>query len=267
MTTSTGTEPNPSGDGSPQDAVPPADGSQGEKDKSPGEDWVPKKRFVAALNDVTARADSAEQEARRLREEVAELRAGQKAQAPKPPTLAELRQMVLAGDITQEQADALYEKQLIERTKRVAVDATGQVLSDKERLGRVTAELQGYKELVPDAWVPGSPERDKAAKEYRHLVADLGYPEGTATEAAALRAAFGDLATLRQSRSARPGPADTHAETGGGKPESGGGGKSDVLKNLSSEKKQYYQRQIDSGRYKDWGEVRAELEFRPKAKS
>jgi hypothetical protein len=117
--------------------------------------------------------------------------------------------------------------------------------------------LSGYKELVPEVWQPGTPEREKVEREFNHLVG-LGDPRSEATEAKALRAAFGDLSTLRASRSARPGPADTHSETGGGKP-AGGGNSDAVLKDLSQRQKEHYQRGIDQGRYKDWDEVKAEI--------
>lgn len=264
MTDTSGTGSGANGTGSQQDLVPPAGGS-GAKDP-PGEEYISKKQFVAALGNVTARADAAE---RKAADAQAQLDALKGQQQKPPPTRAELLQLVGSGDLTQEQADAIWEKQIVERAKREATTEVGQTLSASERARKVDAELKGYRELVPDAWTEGSDERQRVEAEFRHLTGVLGHPATKETEAAALRAAFGDLTALRAASSAKPGPADTHAETGGGKPPaSGGAGKGgDVLKTLTVAQKQHYQKGIDSGRYKDWGAVKAELEYKPKARA
>ncbi len=250
MTTdSTGATSDSKDDGK-QGLAPPADESQGEK--SPG-DWIKKSQFVAALNSATAKTDALEREVR-------ELRAAQvKATEPKVPTRAELLKFVDAGELTREQADAIWEKQIKEAVKREVVAEVGVAAGAQERASRVEAELSGYKAIIADAWVEGSPERDKVTKEYRHLLS-LGHAPTKETEAAALRAAFGDLETLRTSKSARSGPSETHEETGGGKLPDSGGGK-DGLKGLSSREKEYYEAGIKAGRYKDWKAVAAELEY------
>lgn len=261
MTTTTGAGTDQDDTDQGQGAAPPAGESQGDKDKAPGDDWVPKKQFIAAINNATAKADQALARAEAAERELTALR--EKGSEKKPPTRAELLALVNSGDLTQEQADALWEKQIVERSKREAAAEVGQTMTANERARRVDAELSGYKELVPEVWADGTPERAKVTKEFNYLVG-LGHPSTKETEAAALRAAFGDLESLRASKSARPGPADTHSETGGGRPGASGGGKSDVLKDLSPDRKNYYEAQIKAGRYKNWGEVRSELEFRPK---
>jgi hypothetical protein len=236
--------------------VPPGGESQGDGGKPPGDDWIPKTQFLAALRSATSQTEA-------LAKEVRELKAAQEVKAaPKPPTRAELLSLVGVGDLTQEQADAIWEKQIVERAKREAAAEVGQVNGAQARKHKVESELQGYKELVPAAWEEGSPERLKAAKEFKHLV-DLGDPSDTATEAKALRAAFGDLETLRASKSARTGSAETHSETGGGKPADG---KSSALK-LDERQKKHYGHLIEQGVYADWDAVKAELKAAPRRKA
>jgi hypothetical protein len=207
------------------------------------------------VNHVTARAEAAEREAKELREQLA------KTTEKKPPTRAELLELVEARELTQEQADALWEKQIIDKATRAAATETTRTVSAEERARRVESELSGYKELVPDVWIDGSPERAKVAKEFEHLVG-LGQSRTKETEAAALRAAFGPLETLRASKTARSGPSDTHSETGGSKPPADAG--KDPLKGLSAREKDHYESKIRQGIYADWNAVKEELKFRRK---
>lgn len=258
MTTdSTGAESDLSGDGSKSDVAQPASESQGAK--SPGDDSIPKSRFIAAINNVTAAKDVVEAENRRLKEQLAA------REEKKPPTRAELKALVGTGEITEEQADLLWEKEIVERATREAAAKAGQVMGAHERSRKVEAELSGYQELVPEVWADGTPERAKVEKEFNRL-AEMGYPRSPETEAVALRIVFGDVSTLRQSKSARPGPADTHSETGGHKPPQDTKSQ-DVLKTLSPQQRDYYGAGIKAGRYKDWAAVKAELEYVPKAKA
>jgi len=241
------------GEGQEQGVAPPADGSQGDGGKPPG-DGITKQQLAAALN-------SQERKLRAEFEETLKRERDQgKANDPKPPTRAELLAMVDRGDLTQAQADALWEKQLTERVKREAAAEVGAALGVQDRTRRVEAVLAEYREVVGDAWVEGTKERAKVAAEFKHLVEVLGYPPTKETEAAALRAAFGDVAALRASKSAKAGSSETHAETGGSKP-SGEGGSKDPVKALDARQRAYYQRGIDNGRYRDWDAVREELKF------
>lgn len=257
MTQSTGTEANSQDDASTREAVPLADESLEDGGK-PGDGWVKKSQMIAALNSATQKYDA-------LQAKVNQLEAKTTAKEEvKPPTAAELRRYVEAGELSQDQADLLLKKQLTDEVTREVESRVANKLSAAERAKRVGSELSGYKDLVPDAWVPGSQERAKAEKEFAHLVS-LGHPSTPETEAAALRAAFGDLETLRASKSATPGTADRHSETGGGKPPGDAGGRTkDPLKSLSPEKKAYYQKGIDAGRYKGWDDVKKEIEFSPR---
>lgn len=255
MTDSTGAEDKSKDDASKSGAAHSTGESQG--DQSPGDGFVKKSQFLAALNSATAKTDEAIAKADRLERELAEVKA---AKAVKPPTREELLALVDSGDLTRSQADDLWKKQIIDEvSKKTAADVT-QAQSEQERARRVATELQGYKELVPDVWVDGSEERVKVGKEFDHLVS-LGYSKTPETEAAALRAAYGSLDVLRASKTARTGPADTHAETGGGHKPAGDATKGGPPKGITAEQRDYYTRQIDAGRYTGWDAVSEELKF------
>jgi hypothetical protein len=237
-----------------------ATGSQGDGGKGSG-DMVPKSQFLAALKSAEQKR---EQEAAMLRGEIEQLRAavqGTDSTVKKPPTRAELQTLVESGDITQVQADQAWEKQVREEARREGAAAADRVMREQKHMDLIHAELSGYKALVPQVWEPGTEERLKVEKEFNHLVS-LGQPKTQETEAAALRAAFGDLDTLRAATSSRPGPADTHSETGGGQRPSGGGG-GDGVKGLTAAQRDYYEAGIKAGRYENWAAVKAELEFKP----
>lgn len=254
MTDSTGAGGESKDDPSKSGAAHSTGESQG--DSSPGDGYVKKSQMIAALNSATAKTDAAMAKAEALERELAEMKA---AKAPKPPTREELRQLVESGNLTQDAADAVYEKHLIEKVKREAVAEVGQTTSAQERARKVAADLQGYKDLVPEVWVDGSEERVKVGKEFDYLVS-LGYPKTPETEAAALRAAYGSLEILRASKTARTGPADTHAETGGGdRPTEGT--KDGPPKGLTAAQRDYYDKGIKQGRYADWKAVTEELKF------
>ena len=241
----------PPGSGSQKDK-----GSDGWKPPSDGS-WLPKVRVDEMVSDLKGQLA-------RQAEEVKALKDAQAKQAePKPFTRAELNQLVADGKVTQDAADALYDKQVVERATKEAKEAAGTVVTQREHEAVVTAQLEEYRGLLPEAWETGSKERAKVAKEYRYLVEKLGYPDSKATEVAALRAAFGDPDTIKASRSTgRSGPGETHEEVGGAERTDGGDSSTDgPPKGLAARQKAYYESMISKGHYKDWAAVREELKF------
>lgn len=264
MSGTDGQEPGgaPQGDGSHKGTgsegwTPPRDGS-----------WLPKVRVDELIAGAKAEAARAAEQTAGLRAEMQALKdAVQQKSAPKPLSRADLNQLVADGKVTQEAADAEMERQVIDTATTKARQVASDVVTQREREGLVTRELDEYRGLIPAAWETGSKERAKVEAEYRYLVGKLGYPDSKATEVAALRAAFGDPELIKASRSTgRSGPAETHSEVGGA--ERGEGGKSDAdspPKGLAASHKAYYEKQIQRGLYADWNAVREELKFsRPK---
>lgn len=253
-----------------QDGAPPGDGSQRDGEWKPPSDgsWLPKKRVDEMVNEARGREQRAADEAARLRSELEAERAERakqdKADPPRQYSRTELNQLVADGKITQDAADAVWERQVEERATAKATEAATAVVAKREREATVAAQLKEYRELVPVAWETGSKERARVGREYEYLVKNLGYPGNQATEVAALRAAFGDPADIRQARSAgRNGPGESHEEVGGGeRPGDGGEDKGDgPPKGLTARQKAYYETGISQGRYKGWKEVREELKF------
>ena len=255
---------NPGGNPQGEPGNEPGDGSQRKAWEPPTDgSWIPKARFDDAQN--------------ALKIENARLQAQLDASKPKPNgedkpertyTRAELDGLVAEGKITQEAADTYWRGQERKAITREVVKEVRTEISQRQRDEITGTALAEYRELVPAAWEPGSKERGKVAKEYAALV-KIGFAEDKATEVAAMRAAFGDPETIRESRATgRRGPGETHVETGGGeKPGAGAGGDDGPPKGLDAKKVTYYQKQIDKGIYPDWKAVRTELAYKPPKRS
>jgi len=225
--------------------VPPSDGS-----------WIPKKVFDSRINEL--RGDLARSNAERE----ALAKAQVEAAKPKALTRTELNAAVADGKLTQEAADAEWERQVIATAETRAAAAAANEVRQREVSGRIEADLAEYRSLVPDAWEPGTKDRGRVAREYEALVG-MGFPATKGTEVAAMRAAFGDPAAIRRSRATgRSGPAETFAETGGSaERDTGAEDKDGPPKNLEPRFKAYYEHAISQGVYKDWTEVKEELKF------
>lgn len=228
------------------------------EDKSQSEsgsdkDVIPKKQFIAALNSANAKYD-------KLAAELAELKAAKENPPQKEPTRAELLQHVSAGNITQEQADTIWEAQLVKKAGAAAVVASSAETQRNERQRRVDAELREYQGLVPNAWLDGTAESARVKKQYQELV-ELGLPSTIETEAAALRAAFGELSTLKASKSAKSGPSESHVETGGDKPSDRVETKDGPPKGLTDRERKFYEDKIRQGVYGGWEAVKEERKY------
>jgi hypothetical protein len=183
-----------------------------------------------------------------------------KGAEPKRYTRQDLKAGVDAGQISQEQADDVWAKQVendaVERATKAATDAVSQ-RATKER---IDTDIGSYKRLKPEIMENGSEVREKVREEYNYLVG-LGAPGNTATELAAIRAVLGPLEKLEKSSSARR--SEDHDQQGGsdtgGKPR--GGSSKKLVDHLDARAKEHYEKGIKQGRYKDWTEVEAELKF------
>jgi hypothetical protein len=215
------------------------------------------------VNDAKGQASRAAEEAARLRAEVEALKAEKaKPETAKPIGRAELNQLVQDGKITQDAADAHWEKQVIETAKKEGRAAAADEVQGRERAGVVTRQRDEYRQLVPAAWEVGSKERQKVEKEFKALAA-MGFPDNQVTEVAALRAAFGDPEVIRASRSTgRTGPGETHVDVGGGeRPGESGTDADGKPKGLTTRQDAHYSNLISRGIMKGWKEVTEELKF------
>lgn len=235
-----------------------ADGDKSQSDSGNADtgdkDVVPKSQFLAAISSANAKYDALAQDFEKFKAEK------QKQAETPPPTRAELLAHVEKGDITQAQADAIWEKQVVDKASAAATNAAKNESERNESTRKVTSRLLEYKELLPDVWIPGTAAAEAAQKEYREMVA-MGSPAGMVTELAAIRAAFGTLEVLRASKSSQSNSSESHQETGGSKPSGESSTKDGPPKGISDRMKAHYQKQIDTGRLKDWAAAKEELKY------
>lgn len=179
------------------------------------------------------------------------------ADQPKVYSRPELKAAVEGGRITQEQADDIWDRQreaqLTERAENAALD----VVERKTKKERIDSDLAAYKRLAPEILEEGD-KRSRIREEFNYLVG-IGDPKTVDTELKAIRAVMGPLEKLERARSARR--SEEHDPQGGS---SGDGPKAKAKGfegTLSARERTYYQKGIDSGRYKDWKDVEAEFKF------
>lgn len=252
--------------GQDQDA-PPGSGQsqQGDGEWKPPSDgsWLPKVRVDEMVNEAKGAAARSAGEAAELRARVTALESGKaKAEEPKPISRAELRQLVEDGKITQDAADAHWDKQVIETAKSEAAKAARGEVEGQQREQMVNRQLEEFKALVPAAWQVGAKERAKAEREFKALL-EMGLPDNKVTEVAALRAAFGDPEVIRAARSlGKSGPGETHVEVGDGeRPGESGADADGKPKGLTAREEAHYQNLINRGIVKDWKAVVEERKF------
>ena len=201
-----------------------------------------------------------------------EARAAKEAKASQPAqqfTRTQLNELVEAGKLTQDAADAILENQIVDRATRAATEKATQEVAGREQQRTTTEQLAEFQALVPDAWVPGTSERESVESAYRDLVASGLKGTKEQLEVAALRAAFGAPASIRKARGlGKNGPSESFEDTGGagGGNRRGAGESTDgPPRGLTARQVQHYERGIQAGRYKGWSDVREELKFASKA--
>jgi len=181
-------------------------------------------------------------------------------QAPKRFTRAELKAAVDAGQITQEQADDRWASQVREEAIEHANATANAAVDARTKKERIDADISAYKRLKPEIMESGSETRKKVQEEFNYLTS-IGQPKSVETELAAIRSVLGPLDKLQKAANSRR--VEDHDEQGGSSGDSGGGkptGKK-LVDALKGEHKDFYQRGIKSGRYKDWEDVEKELSY------
>lgn len=207
------------------------------------------------------RAALASQEAK-LRTEFEARLAEATAKKPDPPkryTRQELKAAVEAGQISETQADEILENQIRDEVTATARNEARAVVTSASREGRVESDIARYKAVAPEILDTGHETRHRLRESYNYFLS-LGDKPGTATELKALHAVLGPIEKLERARSGRF-SSDSHRETGGGeagKPRTKSGKLTD---RLNADAKRHYEKQIEKGLYKDWGDVETELKY------
>ncbi len=212
--------------GEPQPFVPPTDGS-----------YIPRERLNAVLDDNKT-----------LKTRIGELETAKNA--PKVWTKSELDNAVLDGDMAQEQADAIVERQIEDRVTAKLTNTFAQ----SSKAERQAAEIASYEEALPDLAQQGSDLYNRVMAEYKYLVEELGQDDNNGTIAAAVRSVAGPLSAINATGKLKQ-VVESHQETGGG------AGKKETRRDkLTPRQRDHYDKMIRGGAYKDWDAVHEELD-------
>lgn len=169
-----------------------------------------------------------EREARIRLEE--QLKAAKEAPASKETkifSMAEVRQAVRDGRITDEQADEYIQNTIIPNQISRTLETERRKEAEAKPVERAAGELEKYKALVPGLMTDGHENRQKVIAEMRELVG-YGLPNTIVTQAVAVKNVFGKLSDLEKRgevdritrQGLRPGPVDATAGGGGAQPSS-----------------------------------------------
>lgn len=245
------------------------EGADGEDEPNPLEPGGKRfKQVYARAKDAEAKLQQIREDKARLEGELAATRTAAIVPEPKVEprlTWTQLEAGIADGKITQAQALDYRDETLRLDLEKKFEKKLHEERTDRERRTTVTSDMAAYKSLVPNVLSVGTPERQKVEREFAYLVNHLGHdPKDLRTELMAMRAAFGDIQTIKEKQVAReiPNGRSTMQDIpANGKPKPDA---KDPLKTISGEQRKYYQRMIDKGQYKNWAAVREELEFVPK---
>ena len=167
---------------------------------------------------------------------------------------SQLDQAVRDGKITEDTANAIWDKQAEQRTERL-VDAK---VMDLAARAETVRQIDEYTAIVPELLQEGSADRSKVRAKYEALIKQ-GFPANKATELVAVQTVYGPIEVVKAARG-RSRTEETHEDVGGGGSSAGADDAPKGLK-LTADEKRYYQSGIDKGIYKDWKAVEDELKF------
>lgn len=239
----------------------PSGGAKAPKDDTLDDgEFVPVGRFKAALADQARRSQEREDA---LRAEFEAFKAGSKSSKeeqdqPKRYSRVDLKAAVAAGQVTQDQADDIWAKQVKDEAREEAVAAAREDSSRRTQTEQIDRDLTAYKRLAPEIKDKTSDTFEKVRAEFQYMTRN-GSPNNLATELAAIRAVLGPLDKLEKAKSATRSE-DHDQQGGGGRQEERKTGKK-LVDTLSAREKEHYAGMIKRGHYKDWGEVEKELGF------
>lgn len=204
----------------------------------------------AALTAEREKRQGVERSLAALQGTVEGLKARPAAQPEKEPhiyTRAELRALVDAGKITEDQMDAQLEQQMeakLEKKFKEKVDTTA---AETRLASTVDTQIAAYIDAHPELTDTDSDLRRKVQEEFDYLCGVCGdNPKDKRTELKAIRAAVGALAP--KGRKKEP---EASEETGGSEGGTGNkGGEDGWSKGLSAAQKAHYKKKMDQGFYK-----------------
>ncbi len=201
---------------------------------------------------------AAEQESAELRGRLSAQEESASRQAPGETTFSrsQLDVAVADGRVTQDEADRIYEKQMVGRISEEVVAK----VTEATTVNAVGVKIDQYKEALPNLAVRGSDEFAKVASEFSWMVSN-GMPNNLNTELAAMRSVFGDAAKLKADKGTRV--LEPHQETGGSAQEATET-KDSWPKDMKADTRRFYEDQIRSGFVVDTAAAKKEFSYKPK---
>ncbi|MGL4282567.1 MAG: hypothetical protein ACRCSI_02685 [Eubacterium aggregans] len=173
----------------------------------------------------------------------------------------ELETFISEGKMTRAEAQTYRDEQNKAKVKR-------ELRAEQERESvnsRILGEIGQYQSSIPDVMISGSDNRQKYEREHTYMVRHLGMPDNYATQLAAVRAAFGDLDTVKRTQEARRVVTNKEPFMETHTPNKPVATVKDFVTTLSPEKKAHYEKMIRGGVYANWKEVEAEEKWVPKS--
>ena len=263
---------------SDQDVTAPDAASEGEGEGRPGPgapgDVSPNKEIEGLRTGL--RAERGKRQALEVRlaevngklQGLTEVGQPRKAESESQISRAQLREKVVAGEITEAEAEQVWESQFERRLGQRIESVVNTRIGEAQTSTAVETQIASYREVVPDVMTEGSSARERVQQEYNFLTS-TGAPDGVTTQLQALRAAFGPVEALKKIKGERP---ETHHQdvgsgTGGtdaGKDETGMRADG-TPKGLTARQRDHYTPKVGPGKlYKDWPAVMDELKHQDK---
>lgn len=183
---------------------------------------------------------------------------------PRVHTRSELRELVEAGRMNEDQMEDILDRQRDDRTAKLIQNTVRTTVDTNTVEQTVVSQITEYRKLRPDVMVEGSEDRQKVQNEFDFLVQSGDDAESLSTQLKALRSAFGPVDGLRSLKVVPK--KESHMELSGGSGGANQPGKSkeDTSRppaDLSPDERAYYDGAIRTGIYSGWAEVHAEMKF------
>ncbi|MCP4900113.1 MAG: hypothetical protein GY906_24345 [bacterium] len=224
------------------------------QESSTGQSGIPRERFNQVVDERNA-----------LRRERDELKGGQQAASPQETvyTRSQLNGFVAKEELTQDQAEEIWANQISRSAEKKAEDKATQIVVDGQKQTAVNTAISRYLNVIPDLKDEASGAFQKVQEKYNWLVS-IGQPDTTATQVAAMDAAFGSIDALEAAGTAKP--RDTHQDTGGGdRPGQDDDTTSEGWdKNMNAGQRNYYQDMVNKGVYKTTADANKQFSYKGK---
>lgn len=225
--------------------------------------WARAKAAEARMQEERDARIAAETEARILRESRDK---SDQPKAEKELSWTELKALVTDGKLSESEALEYREKVVAEKAAKAAEQRITSKLTSQSTAARIDAEIERYKDAIPDVNVLGTDERKKFDTAFRFQVEFAGMdPKSHTTQLTALREVYGPperAVQYAKTKGKGTSGAESYADTS-----NGGRGPAPATKawhdKLPAHEKAHYERMIERGRYgepaKAWDNVKAEI--------